>query len=183
MNVRSHFTKTKYPKLYDFYTKHCINPTYHFHVFKCLQPDCEWHSPSKSGKIGPFGEPVPEEGPNGVTHYVQGNDPTEKYILSQLKNPSKRNHGMPFTATAQAALNVSKLIKCPEYQKTRLIYAKKKLFPQNLLSLKRVRNDFQYVYGTFLQDVPKDDRKPDSQITELVFCRENLSCCSPVEIP
>ena len=90
---------------------------------------------------------------------------------------------MPSTATAQAALNVSKLIKCPEYQKTRLIYAKKKLFPQNLLSLKRVRNDFQYVYGTFLQDVPKDERKPDSQITELVFCRENLSCCSPVEIP
>ena len=39
------------------------------------------------------------------------------------------------------------------------------------------------VCRTILQDVPKDDHNPDSQITELVFCTENLSCCFPVEIP
>ena len=71
LNLRSDFTKTKYPKFYDFYTKHCLSLKYHFHVFKCLQPDCEWLSPIKSGKIEYFGEP------NGVTDYVQGSDPTE----------------------------------------------------------------------------------------------------------
>ena len=34
LNPRSDFIKTKYPKFYDFYTKHCVNQTYHFHVFK-----------------------------------------------------------------------------------------------------------------------------------------------------
>ena len=137
----------------------------------------------KVERLNLFGEPVPEEGQNGVTHCVQSNDPTEKFIPSLLENFAKRNHGIPFTPIAQAALNVGKLIKCSECRKPRLIYAKKNLFPQNLLSLKRVLNDFQYVCGTILQDVPKDDRNPDSQITKLVFCKENFSCCSPVEMP
>ena len=91
LNLRSNFTKRKYPKFYDFYTKYSVNQTYQFHVFKCLQPDCEWHSPIKSGKIEPSKEPVPEEGPNGVTHHVQGNDPTEKFLPSRLGDPSKCN--------------------------------------------------------------------------------------------
>ena len=156
------------------FTPNIVNGTYHFNVFKCLQPDCKWHSPIISGKIEPFGEPVPGEGPNGVTHYMQGNDPTEKFIPSWLEDSSKRNHDMPFMPTAQATLNVGKLIKCSQCQKPRLIYAKKKLSPQNLLSLERVLNDFQYVRGTILQDVPKDDQNPDSQINKVVFCRENL---------
>ena len=90
---------------------------------------------------------------------------------------------MPFMPTAQAALSVGKLIKCSQCWEPHLIHAKKKLSPQNLLSLKRVLNDSQYVCGTILQDVPKNDRNPDSQITEVVFCKENLSCCSLVEIP
>ena len=81
---------------------------------------------------------------------------------------------MPFIPTAQAALNVGKLIKCSECQKPRLIYAKKKLSPQNLLSLEGVLNDFQHVHGTILLDVPKDNQNPDSQINKVVFCRENL---------
>ena len=105
---------------------------------------------------------------------MQGNNPTEKFIPSWLEDSSKRNHDMPFTPTAQAALNIGKLIKCSECRKPRLIYAKKKLSPQNLLSLERVLNDFQYVRGTILQDVPKDDQNPDSQINKVVFCKENL---------
>ena len=62
---------------------------------------------------------------------------------------------------------------------TSLNITKKKLSPQNLLSLKRMLNDFQYMCGTFLQDVSKDDPNTDSQIPKLVFCREYFSCCSP----
>ena len=44
----------------------------------------------KSGKIEPFRVSVPEEVPNGVTHYAQGNDPTKKLIPARLEDPSKR---------------------------------------------------------------------------------------------
>ena len=75
----------------------------------------------KSGKTEQlFGEPVPEGRPNGVTHYVHDNDPTEKFIPSRLEDPSKRNHDIMFTATAQVALNLGKLIKCSECRKPRL---------------------------------------------------------------
>ena len=33
--LRPDFMKSKYPKLHEFYTKHCINRTHYFHVFKC----------------------------------------------------------------------------------------------------------------------------------------------------
>ena len=39
--------------------------------------------------------PVPEEVPNGVTHYVQGNDPTEKLIHARLEDPSKCKQWKP----------------------------------------------------------------------------------------
>ena len=97
LDLRRYFTKTKYPKFFDFYTEHCVNRKYHFHVLMCLQPDCEQHSPIKSGKIEPFREPVPEESPNSVTNFLQDNHPTEKLVSSRLEDPSKRNHDMPFT--------------------------------------------------------------------------------------
>ena len=85
----------KYPKFYDFYTKQCVNGAFHFHVFKYLQPNCEWHSSIKSEKIEPFRVPVPEEVPNGVTHYIQGNDATEKLIPARPEDPSKRKQWKP----------------------------------------------------------------------------------------
>ena len=43
LSLRAHFTKSKYPKLHEFYTKHCVSRTYYFHVFKCSELDCPWH--------------------------------------------------------------------------------------------------------------------------------------------
>ena len=40
---RNNFTKMKYPKFYEFYNKHCVSRTYHFHIFKCSNVDCPWH--------------------------------------------------------------------------------------------------------------------------------------------
>ena len=151
MNLRSDFTKTKYPKFYDFYTTHCVIWTYHFHILKCLQPNCEWHSPIKRGKIELFGGPVPEKGPNDVTHDVQGNKPTEKFIPSQMEDLSKQNHGMLFMPTAQAALNVGKLIKCSECQKPCLIHAKEKLSLQNLYHWKGCWMIFNCVWNYFIR--------------------------------
>ena len=36
LSLRNDFTKMKYPKFYEFYDKHCVSRTYHFHIFKCL---------------------------------------------------------------------------------------------------------------------------------------------------
>ena len=43
------------------------------------------------------------------------------------------------------------------------------LSPQQVVSVKRLINDFQYVCGTVVQNVPNDDRNPDSKITEVIF--------------
>ena len=60
LSLRNNFTKTKYPKFYEFYNKHCASRTYHFHIFKCSDAHCPWHEPIRFGKISNFGEPVPE---------------------------------------------------------------------------------------------------------------------------
>ena len=105
LSLRAHFTKSKYPNLHEFYTKHCVSRTYYFHVFKCSELDCPWHKPLRYGEISCFGEPVPKEKTDGSITYVQWSNP-EKFLPSKLENPAKRNHGMPFTPTDQTALNV-----------------------------------------------------------------------------
>ena len=43
LSLRKDFTKMEYPKFYEFYNKHCVSRTYHFHIFKCSNVDCPWH--------------------------------------------------------------------------------------------------------------------------------------------
>ena len=49
--------------------------------------------------------------------------------------------------------------------------------------MKRMLNDFQYICGTVFHDLPIDDKNKDSFILEMLDCRENLTCESPMEIP
>ena len=42
---------------------------------------------------------------------------------------------------------------------------------------------FQYVCGTVFHDIPIDERNRGTLILELLYCKENLSCTSPIEIP
>ena len=59
LSLRSDFTKSRYPKFHKFYTKHCVSRIYHFHNFKCSDPDCPWHKPLRFGEVSKFGKPVP----------------------------------------------------------------------------------------------------------------------------
>ena len=86
-------------------------------------------------------EPVPEESPNGVTRYAQGNNPTEKFIPSWLEDPSKHNHGIPFTSLAEAALNKGKHIKFSESQKARIKNTKQKQIVELDLSSKKKKQN------------------------------------------
>ena len=51
LSLRNDFTKMKYPKFYEFYNKHCVSRTYHFHIFKCSKVDCPWHEPIRFREI------------------------------------------------------------------------------------------------------------------------------------
>ena len=49
--------------------------------------------------------------------------------------------------------------------------------------MKRLLNDFQYVCGTVFHGLPIDDKNKDSYVLEVLHCRENLICESPMAIP
>ena len=111
LSLRNDFTKTKYPKFYEFYNKHCVSRTYYFHIFKWSEADCPWHEPIRLGKIANIGEPVPSEIADDTVKYILGSDPSEKFLPSKFENPGKRTHGIPFTPTAQTVINVGKIVK------------------------------------------------------------------------
>ena len=179
LSLRNDFTKMKYPKFHEFYNKHCVSRTYHFHIFKCSDADCPWHEPIRFGKIANFGEPVPPEIADGTVKYILGSDPSEKFLPSKLENLGKRTHGIPFTPTPQTAINVGEIVKCIHYLKPRVVYAKKKLSDAHRRSMKRMLSDFQYVCETVFHDLPINDKNKDSYILEMLHCRENLTCESP----
>ena len=183
LTLRNDFTKTKYPKFYEFYNKHCVSRTYHFHIFKCSEADCPWHEPIRFGKIANFGELAPSEIADDTVKYILSSDPSEKFLPTKFENPGKRTHGTPFTPTAQTAINVGKIVKSIHCLKSRVVYAKKKLSDVHKWSMKCMLNDFQYVCGTVFHDLPTDDKNKDSFVLGMIHCRENLTCESPMEIP
>ena len=160
--LRNDFTKTKYPKFYKFYNKHCVRRTYHFHIFKYSDANCPWHEPIRFGKIANFGEPIPSEIADGTVRHIIGSDPSEKCLLSKLENPGKRTHGILFTPTAQTAIYVGKIVTCVDCLKLRVVYAKKKLSDAHKRSMKRMLNDFRYVRRIVFYDLPNDDKNKDS---------------------
>ena len=141
-----------FPKLNEFLRTHTTSCTYYFHVFKCSTDDCPFHFPVRGKEnIENFGDPIPHYDDEGNEHYHQGEDPEEKFIPSKLENPSKRGHGIPFSPSAQTALNVGRIVTCTECHKPRLLYSRTKLKDGELRSFKRVLNDFQFVCGSIFQ--------------------------------
>ena len=88
---------------------------------------------------------------------------TEKLICqglnmpSELDDPFKLIHGMPFPPTTQTASNIGVLVTCLQCHKPHLIYSKHKLSTNQKTPLKRLLNHFMNVCGTISQDVPLDD--------------------------
>ena len=153
--------KAKYPNFFEFYNKYCVSRTYHFHILKCSDANCPWHEPIRFGKNANFGEPVPSEIADGTVKYILGSDPCEKILPSKLENPGKGTHWIPFTRTAQFAINVGEIVKCIHGFKLRVVYAKKKSSDAHRRTMKRMLNDFQYV-GAVLHHLPIDDKNKDA---------------------
>ena len=69
----------KFPKVSEFYQKHCISRTYFLQVRKCNDNDCAYQKPiCGSGEVNIFPDPVPKE-VDSVLHYEPGSDPEEKF--------------------------------------------------------------------------------------------------------
>ena len=69
--------------------------TYFFQVKKCDDQSCPHHKPLRGNHtVDVFPDPVPNE-VDGILHYKEGVDPTEKYLPSILENVEKSPHGIP----------------------------------------------------------------------------------------
>ena len=121
------------------------------------------------GKIESFGDPIPLNDSEGNKYYHQGEEPEEKFIPSKPENPSKRGHGIPFSPSAQMALNVGRKFTCTVCHKSQLLYSKRKLKDGELRSFKCVLNDSQFVCGPVFQEIMVDKNNPDETVSSNVF--------------
>ena len=97
-----------------------------------------------------FPDPEPYE-VDGLQHYKAGNDPTEKYLPSELEDP-ERSHNIPFPPSAQTAKNMGLTIKCVECEKRRLLHSKHKLKEQQVKTLKSFLSKIIYICGSTLSE-------------------------------
>ena len=85
----------------DFKNKHCKAQTYYFQIRKCENPLCKYHGPRREvAQITEFPDPVPYDD-DDVMRYKEGIDKDEKHLPSKIEDPSKADHNIPFTPTAQ----------------------------------------------------------------------------------
>ena len=92
----------------------------------------------------------------------------------------KSSHNIPFTVSAQTAMNVGMTIKCNECSKPRLLYAKQKLKPAEMEAFKRVVNGIVSLCGTPINEIDENEDNRDVRMTNIVYCRENLNCNSKI---
>ena len=109
----------KYPKFAEFWSNHVTSENF-FQVRKCKDVLCLFHKPIRGQHdVDVFPDPIPSE-IDGVLHYNEGSDPTEKYLPSILENVEKQDSGIKFAVTARTAKNVGFVIRCTECKKPSL---------------------------------------------------------------
>ena len=119
-----------------------------------------------------FPDPVPKE-VDGVIHYEQGSDPTEKFLPSKLEDVEKKPHNISFPPTANTAKNVGFMVKCEECQKPRLLHAKHKI-KEDLKGAKRMMAKLNYVCGSIISEYMGTGADRDEKYLKNIFVRENL---------
>ena len=173
----------KSSKFEEFWSKHVTSRTYFFQLRKCKDVLCQFHKPLRGEhEVDIFPDPIPTE-TDGVLHYNEGSDPTEKYLPSTLENVEKQDSGIRFPVTAQTAKNVGFVIHCTECKKPRCLYAQHVLKNQQPVYAKRIIQKVDYVCGASLSEYVGSGGDKDEQLLKVLFVRENLSCSSMIELP
>ena len=138
------------------------------HICKYSSSDCSYHDNFIGEPIETFPDPIPYTDPAEVEHYQAGKNSNETKMLNKLIDATKRKTNVLFPTSAQTASNVGIFLRCVNCCRPRLHYAQKKLQASELNTLKRALNGFQFICGTPLQEMIRDD---------------NLSCTSNIETP
>ena len=74
--------------------------TYYFHVKKCLDLSCTFHTPlNLTDEIERFPDPIPYTDGDGIKRFKEGRDDEEKYLTSRLVDVTKHPHGLPLPPT------------------------------------------------------------------------------------
>ena len=172
-----------FPLFKQFLETHTSLRAYSFHILKCEDETCIFHNPLRGPHPDRFPDPVPVTSDVEGSKYKEGYDPDEQHLLSKLEDVSKQNHNIPFTPTAQTTKNVGFVIKCTSCSKPRLLYSTYKLKENETNSFKRFTNNLIYICGGSFREIEETEGDPNSFIKDKVFVRENISCCSQIEIP
>lgn len=105
-------------------------------------------------------------------------DTSENHCPSKIQALAKSG-GMPFTPTVQTANNVRLILQCHECEKWRLIYSKHALTSSEKKELQIVLENLLFSCGSSFTDIDCEE----SSVLKKVFCRQNINCSSPMEIP
>ena len=77
---------------------------------------------------------------------------------------------------------ISSIVRCIECDKPRVLHAAKKLNQQELFQLDKEIDDMDFSCGSTMKDfIPEDEE--DSHVLSKVYCRADLGCSQPLEIP
>ena len=151
---------------------HTSSRTYSFHIFKCGDESCIYHSPLRGSAPKPFPDPVlVTNADKSDCSYEESLDPSEKNLPSNLEYVMKQNHNVPFTLMAQTAKNVGNIIPCNECGKPRLLHSKNKLKPNELNSFMRFTNGFVYVCEGTLCEIAENEGDINSSKTNYFFIK------------
>ena len=109
-DLTSHEGISKHALIKNFFETHVRRRFYFFQIRKYTNINCKFHEKLRGAdEITEFPDLEPYE-VDGVQQYKAGNDPTEKYLPSELEDPEKRPHNIPFPPSAQTAKEKEKEI-------------------------------------------------------------------------
>ena len=172
-------------KFQKFIETHCRFRSYMVSIKKCGLPDCDVCKPiilppELFLNLYHLPDPIPvgDHYKDFDSMYGKEVETSEDHCPSKVEAVAKSG-GMPFTPTAQTANNVKVVVQCCECEKWRLIYSRYALTTSERSELQQILEIVQYSCGSNFVDI----ECAETSVLQKVFCRLNLTCSSPIEIP
>ena len=148
-------------KFEAFFKKHCKEAHYLFSVKKCGEPGCICGTAQLSSGIFKTIHhlPDPEPAKTNPEKYACFQDlygkVNQKIVDVHLpsKNSKGKEHGMPFSPSAQVAKNTKLVLQCEECLRWRCVYSKQKISKVEKSQAMQLFELISYSCGASLQDV------------------------------
>lgn len=101
------------------------------------------------------------------------------------KATTNTGHQISFSPSAQTTKTVKCVLICTECEKPRVVYAANKLSGQDMETLERIKQLFQYACGSSLQELKTADNSTPrvNALLDKCFLRANITCEMALEVP